>query len=112
MSELVKKRCVPCEGGVDPLNPAQAKHLMHEIPEWSLDADSKVISREFAFKDFAKALEFVNKVGGVVQEQWHHPDIELGWGRVKISFTTHSIRGLSENDFITAAHIDLLWNSK
>ena len=83
----------------------EAERMHKEIPEWMLNAEGTVLSRAFAFKDFQKALDFVNKVGEVAQEEWHHPDIKLGWGKVEIAFTTHSIRGLSENDFIMAAKV-------
>lgn len=81
---------------------------MEQIPEWKLSEDGKRISRLFGFKDFAKALEFANKVGQVAEEQWHHPDMKVSWGKVEVMLTTHSIKGLSENDFIVAAHIDLI----
>lgn len=108
MSDLAQKRCIPCEGGVPPLTRAQAEDLMKEVPGWELSEDAKKITREFPFKDFAKALAFVNEVGKLAEEDWHHPDIKLSWGRVKITFTTHSIHGLAENDFIMAAKVNLL----
>jgi 4a-hydroxytetrahydrobiopterin dehydratase len=105
---LSEKRCIPCEGGVPALTLEQATDLMPQIPEWKLSEDGRHLSRLFGFKDFAAALTFTNKVGEVAEEQWHHPDIKLSWGKVEITLTTHSIKGLSENDFIVAAHIDLL----
>lgn len=108
MSDLSTKRCIPCEGDVPPLTLPQAQDLMQQIPEWKLSEDGKRISRLFGFKDFAKALEFANKVGQVAEEQWHHPDMKVSWGKVEVALTTHSIKGLSENDFIVAAHIDLI----
>jgi 4a-hydroxytetrahydrobiopterin dehydratase len=110
MTELSQKRCIPCEGGDPALTPEQAKDLMEQVPLWTLSDDSKKLSREFKFNDFAQALAFTNKVGAIAEEQWHHPDIVLGWGKVKVSLTTHAAHGLSENDFIVAAHIDLLQN--
>lgn len=86
----------------------QAKDMMEQVPEWKLSEDARSISRLFGFKDFAKALAFTNEVGKVAEEQWHHPDIRLSWGKVEVKLTTHSIKGLSENDFIVAAHIDLI----
>lgn len=83
--------------------------VMHkQVPDWTLSEDATTLSRSFPFKDFQTALDFVNAVGKVAQEEWHHPDIKLGWGRADITFTTHSIRGLSENDFIMAAKVDAL----
>jgi 4a-hydroxytetrahydrobiopterin dehydratase len=105
---LAERRCVPCEGNDPPLTREQAATLLEQIPEWKLAENAKSIHREFPFKDFATALAFVDRVGEVAQDQWHHPDIRLSWGRVEITLTTHAIHGLSENDFIVAAHIDLL----
>lgn len=86
----------------------QAQDFMQHVPEWKLSESATVITREFRFKDFAKALAFVNAVGKVAEEEWHHPDISFGWGRVEITFTTHSIGGLAENDFIMAVKVDTL----
>jgi 4a-hydroxytetrahydrobiopterin dehydratase len=109
MSKLAKKKCIPCEGGVPPLTPEQAKALMPELEEgWMLIDGSRILARTFAFKDFADALAFVNKVGAIAEEEGHHPDITLAWGSVGIELMTHAIDGLSENDFIVAAKIDEL----
>ena len=86
----------------------EAETLMVQVAGWELNAEAKAISKNFKFKDFAQALSFVNKIGEIAESEEHHPDIELGWGRVKISLTTHAIKGLSENDFIMAAKIDEL----
>ncbi len=106
MEPLKSKRCIPCEGGIEPLTTEQITTFKEQTPEWKAAEDEKSISREFIFDDFAKALDFVNKVGAVAQEEWHHPDIRLSWGRVGITLATHAIKGLSENDFIMAAKID------
>lgn len=108
MSELTQKHCVPCEGGFPALTLEQAKDLMEQVPEWKLSEDGRRISRTFGFKDFDTALAFVNEIGKIAQEEWHHPEIRLMWGSVEVVMTTHSISGLSENDFIVAAKIDLL----
>jgi len=109
MTELLaQKKCVACEGWETPLNKIEAEVLLKQVPGWELDADAKNISRKFKFKDFAQALAFTNKVGAIAESEGHHPDIELGWGRVAITLTTHAIKGLSENDFIVAAKIDEL----
>ena len=111
MSELADKHCVPCEDdGFPPLTPEQAKDFLEHTPLWSMNEESTSIHRVFRFPDFKSALAFVNGVGKVAEEEWHHPDIKLGWGKVEIQLTTHSIKGLSENDFIVAAKIDLLPN--
>ena len=86
----------------------EAETLMVQVAGWELNAEAKAISKNFKFKDSAQALSFVNKIGEIAESEEHHPDIELGWGRVKISLTTHAIKGLSENDFIMAAKIDEL----
>lgn len=103
---LKDKQCLPCEGKVAKLTGEEAKRLHQEVPTWTLSEDSTKLTRNFVFKDFAKALEFVNKVGVVAEAEWHHPDISFGWGRVEVTFTTHSIGGLAENDFIMAAKVD------
>jgi len=107
MSELLKKHCQPCEGGLPPLSKEQAENLLKETPGWEINSDYKRINREFKFKDFAEALAFVNKIGALAESEGHHPDILLhGYRHVRIELTTHAIAGLSENDFILAAKID------
>lgn len=86
----------------------QAASFMEHVPNWSMNAEATEIHRVFRFKDFKEALAFTNKVGAIAEEQGHHPDIRLSWGKVGIYLTTHSIKGLSENDFIVAVKIDLL----
>lgn len=107
--DLSKKHCVPCEDdGFPPLTREQAADFMEHVPLWSLNEDATVINRTYRFKDFKEALEFVNSVGALAEEEGHHPDIQLSWGKVGVSLTTHSIKGLSENDFILAVKIDML----
>ncbi len=89
-----------------PLFRTKAVELQTEVPLWSLALDSKSISRAYTFKNFAEALVFVNKVGALAETEGHHPDIALSWGKVDRTLSTHSIGGLSENDFILAAKID------
>ncbi|MCC7500304.1 4a-hydroxytetrahydrobiopterin dehydratase [Candidatus Nomurabacteria bacterium] len=109
MSELRKKKCVPCEGGVPPLTPAQAEGLMAELnDDWMLVDGAHLLVREFRFKDFADAMAFANKIAVVAEEEGHHPDLSIGWGSVGVELSTHAIGGLSENDFILAAKIDAL----
>ncbi len=109
MSSLADKKCVPCEEDEFPaLTPDQASDFMSHVPLWSIDSESIEISRTFRFKDFKEALAFTNKIGALAEEEGHHPDIRLGWGKVGVTLTTHSIHGLSENDFVLAAKIDLL----
>lgn len=105
---LAQKKCVPCEGNVLPLTIQAAEALMKELQGWELKDGAKKIEKEFKFSNFAEALQFANKVGAIAEEENHHPEIEIGWGRVEIELTTHAIGGLSENDFILAAKIDNL----
>ncbi len=107
-SDLKNKKCVPCEGGVKPLTPDEyGAYLRTELSEW-VDVDEKHIEKEYIFKNFKEALSFVNKVGTLAESEGHHPDINLhNWNRVKLTLSTHSIGGLSENDFILASKIDL-----
>lgn len=104
--DLTKKRCKPCEGSVPPATKEEAEILLRRVAGWTLSSDGKKIERNFKFKDFAQALGFVNAVGAIAEEEGHHPDVGLHWGRVEVSLTTHAIGGLSENDFIVAAKID------
>lgn len=104
--KLAQKRCIPCEGGVKPFTKAQATKLLKVIPRgWQLVGDKK-IRKEFKFKDFAGTMSFVNKVALIAQEEGHHPDMEVHYGNCVIEFSTHSVKGLSENDFIMAAKIE------
>lgn len=106
MEELARKRCVPCEGGVPSLDEPAARSYLTGLTGWSL-TDGKRIRKEFAFKNFAQALAFVNRVGAIAEAEGHHPDILIhSWNRVRLEITTHAIGGLSENDFILAAKID------
>jgi len=109
MGKLSTGKCVPCEGGVPPLKGKQLEawkaQLDKEAPGWEL-SDAKHLQKEFKFKDFQSALDFVNKIGEIAEKEGHHPNIELGWGFAKILLWTHAIGGLSENDFFIAAKID------
>lgn len=103
---LSNRECVPCRGGVPPLPEEQSRKLLAELePGWDL-VDNHHIERIYKFPNFAEALAFTNRVGDVAEQQGHHPDIELGWGRVKIILCTHKINGLTESDFILAAKAD------
>ena len=110
--DLTQKKCVACEGDVPPLNKIEAEVLLKQTPEWQVSDDAKWLSREFKFKNFAEALSFTDKVGQISESEGHHPDIEMGWGYVRIKLTTHAIKGLSENDFIVAAKTDQLQAAK
>jgi 4a-hydroxytetrahydrobiopterin dehydratase len=105
MSGLAEKTCMPCRGGVPPLNAEEIRPLQNQVKDWAV-VNNHHIQREFKFKDFKSALDFVNRVGAIAEEQGHHPDIFLAWGRVAVEIWTHKINGLTESDFILAAKID------
>jgi 4a-hydroxytetrahydrobiopterin dehydratase len=107
MSDLASKTCVPCKGGVEPFGPGAIAALLPQVPGWKV-IDNHHLIRTYTFPDFQKALDFVNRVGAVAEEQGHHPDILLSWGKAEITLWTHKINGLSESDFIMAAKIDRL----
>ena len=107
MTELAGKTCVPCRGDVPPLKGEKLEELSRQVPDWEV-VDEHPLGRKFRFKNFREALDFVNRVGELAEEQAHHPDIELGWGRVGITIFTHKIDGLTESDFILAAKVDRL----
>jgi 4a-hydroxytetrahydrobiopterin dehydratase len=107
-SKLTQKKCVPCEGGVDPLKGERLvaySRLIHD--QWSV-VDEHHLVREFRFNDFLEALTFTNRVGALAEQEGHHPDILLSYGKVGITLWTHAIDGISENDFILAAKVDQL----
>lgn len=106
MSELSQKHCVPCRGGVPPLQGDLLTSLHQKLGGgWKL-IDGHHIEKEFAFDDFAGALAFTNRVGGIAEREGHHPDVHLAWGKVKLTIWTHKIDGLTESDFILAAKAD------
>lgn len=107
MSELASKTCVPCRGGIPPLKGKQLAELHSQLPEWQV-VNQHHLTREFKFVDFRTALDFVNRVGELAEQQGHHPNILLTWGRAEVSLWTHKIDGLTESDFIMAAKIDQL----
>jgi 4a-hydroxytetrahydrobiopterin dehydratase len=106
---LADKRCVPCMGGIPPLRGGELQKLAEQLPAWEV-VDAHHIARSFAFPDFRTALDFVNRVGAVAEEEGHHPDLCLSWGRVDVKTYTHKINGLAESDFILAAKIDRLFS--
>ena len=109
MSDLLNKKCVPCEGGVIPFDISEIHKYQKKVDGWDLVKNEKnnyFLEKKFSFKNFLISQDFVNQVGKISEEEGHHPDISFGWGYAKISITTHAIKGLSENDFILAAKID------
>ncbi len=107
MSELASKACVPCRGGVPPLQGEELKRLGSQVDGWNV-VDEHHLERSFKFPDFKTALAFTDRVGELAEEQGHHPDIFLSWGKVTVTIWTHKINGLTESDFILAAKIDRL----
>lgn len=116
--DLAKIKCVPCEGGVPPLSKKEAEDLLLQLhKDWSVypsfEQDvagaGKKISRVFVFGSFAKAISFVNKVAELAEQEGHHPNLSIHYNKVKVNLFTHAIGGLSQNDFIVAKKIDLLF---
>lgn len=118
INDLANKKCIPCEGGVSPFTTEDAHVYGREVPEWEATFDKNPvkeqgshgarISREFKFADFVKAMAFVDAVADIAEGEGHHPDIHISYNKVSLELSTHSIGGLSENDFIVAAKIDAL----
>jgi 4a-hydroxytetrahydrobiopterin dehydratase len=106
MSDLAEQTCVPCKGGVPPLEAEEAERLLARLDEgWDV-VETHHLERTYEFPDFAEALAFVNAIGEIAEEQGHHPDIHLAWGRVGVEIWTHKIDGLTESDFVLAAKFD------
>jgi 4a-hydroxytetrahydrobiopterin dehydratase len=105
-TELAQKRCAPCAKGTAPLKGFALARMLEQLGNGWTIVDEHHLEKEFRFKNFREALDFTNRVGEVAEQEGHHPDIFLGWGRVKLEIWTHSIGGLSESDFILAAKVD------
>ncbi len=109
VAELIVRHCEPCESGAAPLEPDAVTLLMPALHEdWMLADDSKSITRLFVFADYSGTISFVNAIAEIAEKEGHHPDLTVQYGKVRVLYTTHSIGGLSENDFICAAKIDHL----
>jgi 4a-hydroxytetrahydrobiopterin dehydratase len=118
MNDLLKKKCVPCEGGVPPLSHQEIADIMSQVSGWNLFEEQNEnlqkfgmgakISKEFKFADFIGAINFVNNIAEIAEVEGHHPDIKINYNKVSLELTTHAIGGLSENDFILAAKIDAM----
>lgn len=108
MGNLAGKQCVPCMGGVPPLPDSEQQCLLGELKsDWKI-VEGHHLEREFTFPDFQRALDFTNRIGALAEQEGHHPDICLTWGKVRVTIWTHKIDGLTESDFVLAAKIDLL----
>ncbi|GIT06391.1 MAG: putative pterin-4-alpha-carbinolamine dehydratase [Pseudomonadota bacterium] len=106
MTDLAKKTCIPCRGGVPPLKGTQLEDLQDKLKnDWKIIKEHH-LEKEYSFKNFKEALDFTVRVGELAENQDHHPDIFLAWGKVKLTIWTHKIDGLTESDFIFAAKAD------
>ena len=109
MTELYKKKCVACSGDVPPFDISEIHKYLKKVDGWDVKNNSDnsfYLIKDFKFENFKESQIFVNKVGGIAEEENHHPDISFGWGYCKIKIFTHAIKGLAESDFILAAKID------
>ena len=109
MSDISKKKCVPCEGKTVPFDISEIHKYQKKVDGWDIIKNKKnnfFLEKNFKFKNFKDSQDFINIIGKISEEEGHHPDITFGWGYAKIIITTHAIEGLSENDFILAAKID------
>lgn len=106
MKILANKKCIPCQGNEPPLSSTEASQLLSQLlSNWTI-IENKKLHKQFTFDSFTSAIEFVNKVAKIAEEEDHHPDITINYKKVTIELTTHAIDGLSENDFIMAAKIE------
>ena len=114
MSDLLNKKCMPCEGGVLPFDVSEIHKYQKKVDGWDITKGEDEIfflSKKFKFENFLKSQEFVNKVGELAESEGHHPDLWFGWGYARIKIFTHAIKGLAESDFILAAKIDKITNA-
>lgn len=104
---LIQKHCVPCEGGMPPLDHEYVQKYAAQVPDWKVSGDEKNITREFVFKDFTEVMKFLNAVADIANAEDHHPNVYIyDFNKIRFELTTHAMGGLSENDFILAAKID------
>ena len=108
--DLKNLKCAPCSGKTPKLKPEEISNYLSQLDGWSVNDEQEMIFKKFKFKNFKKALEFINLVGNIAEKESHHPDIIFGWGYAIIKIYTHAINGLSENDFILASKIDQISN--
>ena len=104
--DLRARHCVPCEGGVPKLDATRVAEFRREVPAWEVRDDK--LHRTFRFRDFKAAMQFINRMAEIAEVEGHHPDFAVHYNRVDVTVWTHAIDGLSENDFILAAKIDVL----
>ena len=109
MTDLLNKKCVPCEGGVRPFDISEIHKYQKKVDGWDVKEDETknyFLIKEFKFQNFLESQNFINKVGHIAEIEGHHPDISFGWGYAKIKIFTHAIKGLHESDFVLAAKVD------
>ena len=106
MNELAKKKCKPCEGGVKPFTPQQAKELLKDLKGWNIENGK--LAKVFPFKNYYETMAFVNALAWISHREDHHPDLGVHYNKCRVEYSTHAIGGLSENDFICAAKCDAL----
>jgi 4a-hydroxytetrahydrobiopterin dehydratase len=107
MEDLADLQCVPCHGGVPPLQGPDIERLLGQLDGWQV-VNEHHLQKTYQFGDFSASLQFVNRIGELAESQGHHPDICFGWGKAEVTIWTHKIDGLTESDFVLAAKIDKL----
>ena len=107
MNELARRKCKPCEGGVKPFTPDEAKRLLKGLEGWAVEGGK--LARTYSFKNYYETMAFVNALAWISHREDHHPDLSVGYNKCRVEYSTHAIGGLSENDFICAAKADALF---
>ena len=107
MTDLVKKHCKPCEGGVKPFTPQETKELLKDLKGWSVEGGK--LAKTFPFPNYYQTMAFVNALAWISHREDHHPDLGVHYNKCRVEYSTHAIGGLSENDFICAAKCDALF---
>jgi len=110
MNVLIEKHCTPCEGGIAPMSVENAEKELANLDNWTMNDEATEISKEYEFKDFYRTMAFVNAIAYMANKENHHPDLAIGYNYCHIRYSTHAIDGLSINDFICAAKIDVIAN--
>ena len=108
MSDLTQRRCKPCERGADPLKPAEVENLLKHLDGWALE--NGTIAKTYSFKNYYQTMAFVNAAAWISHREDHHPDVTVGYNTCRVSYITHALGGLSDNDFICAAKLDKLFD--
>ncbi|MGD8360356.1 MAG: 4a-hydroxytetrahydrobiopterin dehydratase [Gemmatimonadota bacterium] len=108
MTELRRKKCTPCEGGIPPMTLEEATAMQKEVPGWEVGDDGQVLRRLFTFKDHYEVMAFANAIAWISHTENHHPSLTVGYSRCEVVYSTHAVEGLTENDFICASKVDAL----